>query len=89
MSKRQVRSMVRWEAIITSLLGAAQGVLVGSTLGFACYWALRDQGFKKFEYPLETVIAVGVLAAFIGVVAAVIPARRATKVDIVEAVGAG
>jgi putative ABC transport system permease protein len=86
MSKRQVRSMVRWEAVITSLLGAIQGVIVGSALGFACYWALRDQGFEKFAYPVGTVIVVAVLAAFIGVLAAIIPARRATKVNVVEAI---
>ena len=86
MSKRQVRSMVRWEAVITSLLGALQGVIVGSALGFALYWALRSQGFKKFEYPVGTVIVVTVLAALIGVLAAVIPARRATKVNVVEAI---
>jgi putative ABC transport system permease protein len=86
MSKRQVRSMVRWEAVITSLLGAIQGVIVGSLLGFACYWALRGQGFKKFAYPVGTVIVVAVLAALIGVLAAVIPARRATKVNVVEAI---
>jgi putative ABC transport system permease protein len=85
MSKRQVRSMVRWEAVITSLLGALQGVVVGSALGFACYWALRSHGFEKFAYPVGTVITVAILAAVIGVLAAVIPARRATKVNVVEA----
>ena len=60
---------------------ALQGVIVGSALGFAMYWALRSQGFKKFEYPVGTVIVVTVLAALIGVLAAVIPARRATKVS--------
>ncbi len=86
MSKRQVRSMVRWEAVITSLLGALQGVIVGMALGYALVWALRSQGFKKFDLPVGTVIVVTVLAALLGVLAAIIPARRATKVNVVEAI---
>ena len=86
MSKRQVRSMVRWEAVITSLLGALQGVIVGIALGYALVWALRSQGFKKFDLPLGTVIFVTILAALLGVLAAIIPARRATKVNVVEAI---
>lgn len=86
MSKRQVRSMVRWEAVITSLLGAVQGVLVGLALGYALVWALRSEGFKKFDVPIGTIITVVVLAAVLGIVAAVIPARRANKVNVVEAI---
>lgn len=86
MSKRQVRSMVRWEAVITSLLGALQGVIVGLALGYALVWALRSEGFKKFDVPIGTIVTVVVLAAILGIVAAVIPARRANKVNVVEAI---
>jgi putative ABC transport system permease protein len=86
MSKRQVRSMVRWEAVITSLLGALQGVIVGLALGYALVWALRSEGFKKFDVPIGTIIVVVVLAAALGVAAAIIPARRATKINVVEAI---
>ena len=86
MSRRQVRSMVRWEAVITSLLGTIQGIVIGGFLGFALVLALRDQGFKKFTFPLGTIVVVMVLAIVLGVVAAIIPARRATRVSVVEGI---
>lgn len=86
MSKRQVRSMVRWEAVITSLLGTIQGIIVGGLLGFALVLALRGEGLKKFSLPIGTVIVVMVLAGILGVVAAIWPARRATRVSVVEAI---
>jgi putative ABC transport system permease protein len=86
MSKRQVRSMVRWEAVITTLLGTVQGVLVGALLGFAMVLALRDEGLNKFSVPVLTVIAVFVIAFLLGVLAAIIPARRATRTNVVEGI---
>lgn len=86
MSKRQVRSTVRWEAVITSLLGTIQGIVIGGLLGFALVLALRGEGLKKFTLPVGTVIVVMFLAIFLGVVAAIIPARRATKVSVVEGI---
>jgi putative ABC transport system permease protein len=86
MTRRQVRTMVRYEAVITSLLGTVEGIVVGLLLGYALVLALRDEGLKSFTVPWSAIVVVMVMSAILGVVAAIWPARRATRVDIVEAI---
>ena len=85
MTKSQVRSTVRWESVITSLIGAVVGVVLGVGLGYVVILALRNQGLSTFSVPYGSVLAILVLSFFVGVVASVYPARRATKLDILEA----
>jgi putative ABC transport system permease protein len=85
MTKSQVRSTVRWESVITSLIGAVVGVVLGVGLGYVVILALRDQGLSTFSVPYGSVLTILVLSFFVGVVASVYPARRATKLDILEA----
>jgi len=85
MTKSQVRSIVRWESVITSLIGAVVGVVLGVGLGYVVILALRSQGLSTFSVPYGSVLAILVLSFFVGVVASVYPARRATKLDILEA----
>ena len=85
-TRRQVRSMVRWEAVITALLGAVQGVVIGVLLGWAVIVALRDQGFRTFSVPVSSLVVVLVVAIVCGVVAAARPARRAARLDILQAI---
>ena len=88
MTRSQVRTTVRWESVLTSLYGAIVGVALGLVLGYVVIVALKDQGLTTYSIP-TTSIAVIVVAAFItGVVAAVIPAWRATKQDILRAISA-
>jgi len=87
MTQRQVRTTVRWESVLTSLYGAIVGVVLGLVLGFIVIVALRDQGLSKYVIP-TTAVATIVLSAFVvGVLAAVIPAWRATKLDLLKAIG--
>ena len=86
MTRGQVRSTVRWESVITSLLGAVIGVVLGLVSGFLLVLALRDQGVTVFSVPVFSTVAILVIAFIVGVVAAIIPAWRATKVDIIEAI---
>jgi putative ABC transport system permease protein len=85
MTQSQVRTTVRWESVITSLLGAVLGVLFGIGLGWLIVYALRDQGLTSFEVPVATTIIIMVMSFVVGVLAAVYPAWRATKVDILNA----
>jgi len=85
-TRRQIRAMVRWESIITAVLGATQGLVIGVALGWAVVRALRSQGFTSFSVPLSTVVITIVIAMACGVVAAARPARRAAKLDILQAV---
>jgi putative ABC transport system permease protein len=85
-SRRQVRGTVRWESIITALLGAVQGLVIGVLFGYAVIVALRDEGLESFSLPVVGLIAVVLVALVAGVVAAIKPARRAARLDILRAV---
>jgi putative ABC transport system permease protein len=85
MSRRQVRRMVRAEAVITALIGAVLGVVLGSVFAIIVSRPLADEGFV-LSIPVGTLVGVGVLAAIAGVLAAIPPARRAAKVDVLRAV---
>lgn len=85
MTRSQVRTTVRWESVITSLLGAVLGIVLGLALGWVVVFALRDQGLTSFQIPVRTTFAIMVLSFIVGVLAAVYPAWRATKVDVLEA----
>lgn len=85
MSRRQVRRMVRAESVITAAIGAVLGIVLGIAFAAIVSRPLADDGFV-FELPVVTLIAVAVLAALAGVVAAIPPARRAARVDVLRAV---
>jgi putative ABC transport system permease protein len=85
MTRSQVRTTVRWESVITSLLGAVLGIVLGLALGWVVVFSLRDQGLTSFQIPIGTTIFIMVLSFIVGVFAAVYPAWRATKVDVLEA----
>jgi putative ABC transport system permease protein len=86
MTRRQVRGMVRWEAVTVSLLGASVGLLLGVVLGWALVRALAEQGLTSFVLPVGQLAGALVLAALAGVLAAVLPARGAAKLDVLRAV---
>ena len=86
MTRPQVRSSVRWESVITAFLGTVQGIVVGLLLGYAVVVALRSQGLNSFAVPWAAIFVVVVLAFVIGVLAAIYPAYKATKVDILDAI---
>jgi putative ABC transport system permease protein len=86
MTRRQVRSMVRWEAVTVALLGAVVGMALGVLFGWATTRALADEGLGAFVLPVGQLIGAGVLAALAGVLAAVLPARKAANLDVLRAV---
>lgn len=88
MTRVQVRTTVRWESVITSLYGAAVGVLMGLVLGYVIIVALRDQGFDTYTIPVTNILWIMLLAFLAGVIAAVIPAWRATRLGILRAIAA-
>jgi len=88
MTKSQVRTTVRWESVITSLLGAVSGVVLGIVMGIVVVAALSDEGDITFRLPVNDTLWIVVISFVLGVVAAVYPAWRATKVNVVEAIAA-
>jgi putative ABC transport system permease protein len=85
MSRRQVRRMVRAEAVITAVIGAVLGTVLGIAFAAIVSRPLASQGFA-FTLPVGTLALLLVLAALAGVLAAIQPARRAAKVDVLRAV---
>jgi putative ABC transport system permease protein len=85
MTRRQVRRMVRWESVLTALVGAGLGIAAGLALAGVATILLADQGLT-FVLPVGVLAVIAIIAALAGVVAAVIPARRAGRMDVLAAV---
>jgi putative ABC transport system permease protein len=85
MTQSQVRTTVRWETVITALLGVFLGVVLGIGLGWVIVYVLKDQGLDTFELPVSTVLKIMISSFLVALFAAIYPAWRATKVDILSA----
>lgn len=83
-TKRQVRRIVRLEAVITSLIGASLGVVLGVLFALLVSRPLEEEGFV-LTFPIVTLLILLVLSALAGIVAAIMPARRASRLDVLEA----
>jgi putative ABC transport system permease protein len=83
MSRRQVRTMIRYEAVITALIGAILGMVLGIVFAALIAQPLKDEGFT-LSYPVGSLALLLILAAIAGVLAAIFPARRASKLDVLE-----
>ncbi len=88
MTRGQLRSAVRWEAVLISVLGTVVGLLVGLVVSRALVQSLEGFGLTTFSAPLATLAVVVVLAAILGVLAARRPAKRAARLDVLEAIAA-
>jgi putative ABC transport system permease protein len=86
MTRRQLRAMIRWEAVIIAVLGAVLGLLVGAFFGWTLVRALHDQGITEFSLPVLTLLLFVLLAGLAGVFAAIFPGRRAARIDMLQAI---
>jgi putative ABC transport system permease protein len=86
MSRRQVRSMIRGESVIIAVMGAVLGLAVGVLFGFAVVNALADEGIGAVVIPYGQLLFYVFLAGVAGVIAAVFPARRAARLDVLAAI---
>jgi putative ABC transport system permease protein len=86
LSRRQLRRMIRVESVIISIYGALLGLGVGIAFGWALVRALREQGITEFTLPVDRLVLVLVAAGVAGVLAAALPARRAARLDVLQAV---
>ena len=86
MSRRQLRSSIRWESVIISLIGTLVGLAIGLVFGWALVKALADEGITAFAIPWAQLVIVVLLAALAGVGAALYPAWRAGRLDVLRAV---
>ncbi|HEY5052478.1 MAG TPA: FtsX-like permease family protein [Solirubrobacterales bacterium] len=83
MSRRQVRTMIRYEAVITALIGAILGMVLGVIFAALIAQPLKDEGFT-LSYPIGSLVVLLILAGLAGVLAAIPPARRASRLDVLD-----
>ncbi len=87
MQRRQLRRMVRLESVAIAVLGAVLGVVMGVVFGVVLQRAIADQGIEVLRIPWLQLAMFVVVAAIVGVLAAVLPARRASRLDVLTAIG--
>jgi putative ABC transport system permease protein len=86
-TRRQLRTMIRLESVVVAVLGGVLGTLMGVLFGTTVVSALKDQGLTELAVPWLWLGGFLLLAAVAGVLAAVIPARRAARLDVLRAIG--
>ena len=84
MNRRQVRRMVRHESVITALIGAVLGIAAGLALAAVIVGWLGKYGLS-YAVPAPSLVAVAIIAALAGMLAAALPARRASRIDVLKA----
>ena len=82
MTRSQVRRMIRYESVITALIGAALGIILGIVL--AALLTIRID-FIKFDVPVGQIVLFAVAAIIVGIFAAILPARRAARLNVLNA----
>jgi putative ABC transport system permease protein len=86
MTRAQLRKTIRWESVLIALQGTVLGLVIGIFFGWALVTALAEQGVDQFTIPVLNLIVVAVIAALAGVAAAIAPSRRASKLNILQAI---
>jgi putative ABC transport system permease protein len=88
MKRRQVRTMIRSEAVILAIFGAIIGIIIGTGMGIALVSSLKQQGITDTVVPASSLVIFLLLAALLGLLAASWPARRAARLDVLAAIAA-
>jgi putative ABC transport system permease protein len=86
MERRTVRRMIRWESVIIALFGAVVGILLGVVFGWAVVRSLADEGLSTFDIPWVQLISLVLLSGVVGIIAAIYPAWKASRLNILEAI---
>lgn len=86
MTRRQVRRMVRWEAALVAVFGAMLGVALGVVFGWSVVAALPSSFADTVAIPLRRIIVLVIIAGGAGLIAAWLPARRAGRLNVLEAI---
>jgi len=82
LTRRQTRRMIRYESVITALIGAVVGIVLGLILAGLL---IAKVDFLQFTFPTGQVIVFAIAAVIVGILAAIFPARRAARLDPLEA----
>ncbi|MFI6580209.1 ABC transporter permease [Embleya sp. NPDC050493] len=85
-SRRQIRRMIRLESMVIAVFGALVGLALGMAWGIGAQRLLAKQGLDVLEIPWGTVIGIVIAAAVVGLLAAVMPAFRAARMNVLRAI---
>jgi putative ABC transport system permease protein len=83
-TRRRLRAMVRAEAVVISVFGAVEGLVLGTLFGLAVVTAMRSAGVSRLSVPVLQLILLTALASLAGLVAAILPGRRAARLNILK-----
>jgi putative ABC transport system permease protein len=86
MTRPQTRRMIRWESIMVAVIGAILGIVVGLFFGIVVTAALKTQGINQLSIPALQIAGLVLFGVVAGLLAAILPARRAAKLNILEAI---
>ena len=86
LQRRQLKRMIRVESVVIAFFGALLGIVVGVAFGYALVLALKDDGITEFTVPFGRIAFVLVVAGLGGVLAAALPARRAARLKVLDAI---
>lgn len=86
MSRKQLRSSIRWESVVIAIFGALLGIGLGLVFGVSLQRVLREQGISVLSIPWALLFVFLIVAALVGVLAALWPARRASRMDVLSAI---
>ena len=86
LQRKQLKRMIRVESVATAVFGALLGIVVGIGFGYAFVSALHDEGITEFAIPWKRIVEVLLVAALGGVIAAALPARRAARLKVLDAI---
>ena len=84
----QVRQIIRYESVITAIIGGLLGTVVGVLFAWLSTFALEDLGVR-FSLPLGQLAVLLVVAVVVGILGAVVPARRASRLNVLDAISGG
>jgi putative ABC transport system permease protein len=86
MTRPQTRRMIRWESIMVAVIGAILGIVVGLFFGIVVTAALKPQGINVLSIPALQIFGLVIFGVVAGLLAAIIPARRAANLNVLEAI---
>jgi putative ABC transport system permease protein len=87
MTRRQLRRSVRWESVIIAAIGGSVGLVLGLVWAWAFTSALETEDLFRFSVPVGRIVLLALLSLVAGAIAAVLPAWRASRLEIFDAIG--